>query len=39
MCVRGLACVDPAARAWIGSNPAADPIAMLDELMGQLRLG
>ena len=35
----GLACVDTAARAWIGSNGTADPIALVDELMGQLRLG
>lgn len=35
----GLACLDTAARAWIGSNRTADPIAMVDALMGQLRLG
>ncbi|MDR7280069.1 TetR/AcrR family transcriptional regulator [Catenuloplanes atrovinosus] len=34
----GLACVDTAARAWIGSNRTGDPIAILDALMGQLRL-
>ncbi len=34
----GLACVDTAARAWIGSDGTTDPIAVLDALMGQLRL-